>query len=79
MLCLGRSALVSCPPTLPFRLSDSVSAQTIILGFSTFVMTGVCASFCIATCITVWKPKSWADAERSYVITPSKLHNFINH
>ncbi|PBK70970.1 hypothetical protein ARMSODRAFT_955703 [Armillaria solidipes] len=43
-------------------------AQTIILGFSTFVMTGVCASFCIATCITVWKPKSWADAERSVLV-----------
>ena len=36
-------------------------AQTVLMGFSTFLLTGVSTAFSLATSLCVSKPKAWGD------------------
>ncbi|KAF9018122.1 hypothetical protein BDZ89DRAFT_960485 [Hymenopellis radicata] len=48
----------------PYRMPKAFCiAQTLLMGFGTFLITGVSTAFSIATCITVLKPKSWGSQE----------------
>ncbi|KAF9457556.1 hypothetical protein BDZ94DRAFT_1202533 [Collybia nuda] len=43
-------------------------AQSVIIGFGTFLMTGVAAAFSIATTLAVLKPKTWGDNGKAALI-----------
>lgn len=43
------------------------TAQSTFIGYGTFLLTGVAASFSIGTSLTVLKPKTWGDHGKSCV------------
>ncbi|TFK41662.1 hypothetical protein BDQ12DRAFT_720495 [Crucibulum laeve] len=49
----------------PFAMPRSFCiAQTTIIGFATFLLTGVAGAFSVATTVTVHKPKTWGDEDQ---------------
>jgi len=57
MFCLGMIWRMD-----PFLMPKSFCiAQTVLMGFSTFLLTGVSTAFSLATSLCVSKPKAWGD------------------
>ncbi|KAF9041302.1 hypothetical protein BJ165DRAFT_278450 [Panaeolus papilionaceus] len=50
----------------PFRMPKSFCfAQTVLISYSAFLLTGVTMAFSVATSLTVLKPKSWSDGKKA--------------